>query len=156
MSGFQFRSDDPISRSALGAAIHACADGVVTRRHLSEALGVSISAVNSWAAGSRAPSLEDISRFEEVCHRPRGWVLARAGYAPGGVDTDLEDALRNDPNLSPEWREILGDAYAQASGSSAPNVPRVRRRRRMIDVDPGALVADPDAEGFESDSAPAT
>ena len=131
--------------------MHACADGVVTRRHLAETLGVSISAVNSWAAGSRAPSLEDIARFEEVCHRPRGWILARAGYAPGGVDTDLENALRTDPSLSPEWREILADAYAQARDSSAPSAPRVRRRRRVIDVDPNAVVHDVDLEDVDDD-----
>lgn len=153
MSGFRFRSDDPISRTTLGAAVHACADGVVTRRHLAEALGVSISAVNSWAAGSRAPSLEDIARFEEVCHRPRGWILARAGYAPGGVDTDLENALRTDPSISPAWREILADAYAQARESSAPSAPRVRRRRRVIDIDPNAVVRDADLGDDDEDRA---
>lgn len=144
MTTFHFRSEDPQSRSPLGAAIHACADGVVTRRHLAESMGVSISAVNSWAAGTRAPSLDDIVRLEEVCSRPKGWVLSRAGYAPTALETDLEVAIRSDPALSPEWRQILADTYAQARDSSQPNVPRARRRRRLIDVDPKAAVVDPD------------
>ncbi len=146
MTGFRFRTDDPLSRSPLGAAIHACADGVVTRRYLAETLGVSISAVNSWAAGSRAPSLEDIARLEEACRRPKGWVLARAGFAPNNLDTDLEAALRNDPTLAPAWRQILADAYVNARETSEPAVPRVRRRRRLIDIDPNAVVVDPDID----------
>ena len=130
-----FRKGDPNSKTPLGQAIHAACDGVMTRRELAEKLGMSLSGVNSWAAGSRAPTLDDIARLEEACNRPRGWILSRAGYAVSEVDIETERAIRSDPALNAEWRETLAGIYDLAVQASSGGGGRSgARRRRSSDL----------------------
>lgn len=139
-----YRQGDPSAKTPLGQAIHACCDGVMTRRELAEKLSMSLSGVNSWAAGSRAPSLDDIARLEEACNRPRGWILSRAGYAVSEVDIETERAIRSDPALNVEWREILASIYKLAVESSSGGQGRSgARRRRASDLSAAPTVAAP-------------
>lgn len=121
----RYRHGDPKSRTPLGMAVNACADGVMTRRELAERLGMSLSGVNSWAAGTRAPGLDDVARIEQACGRPRGWILSRAGYAPSTVDIEVDEAIRADHMLSPQWRDVLVHLYELAVAASGGRPARV-------------------------------
>jgi transcriptional regulator with XRE-family HTH domain len=137
-----YRQGDPSAKTPLGQAIHACCDGVMTRRELADRLGMSLSGVNSWAAGSRAPSLDDIARLEVECGRPRGWILSRAGYAVSAVDIETEQAIQSDPALDAEWRQVLTALYRLAAEKSGGRSTRAARRRRASDLEGASLVGD--------------
>lgn len=76
--------------------------------------------ISRWSTGEVEPSLGDISRLEEACGMPRGFVLRSAGYVAD--QQSAEDAIAADPRLDAPRRELILATYrvAVAQSSSGP------------------------------------
>lgn len=83
----------------------------MTQRELAQRLDVSPQAVNGWVKGAGQPSWSRLLRLEDVLGVPRGDLLAMLGYRPPADGGDrlvtLEDAIRADPEISPENKRAL-------------------------------------------------
>jgi transcriptional regulator with XRE-family HTH domain len=116
----------------------------MTQVQLAEALGVPQVYVSRWET-SRVPTNGQVGKIEKALGLPAGTLLRRAGYIADGVD--VRAAVMADPNLTPDYRDIVLNTYDMAvknsaaaqskgkrlgSGSSIPSTktPKVVRRSR--------------------------
>lgn len=95
-----------------GAAIRAAYRGKFTQVQLAEILGVAQNTISRWSTGDVEPSLDDLSRLEDVCGLARGHVLRAAGYVE--ELRSAEDFIAADHRLDSVRRELLLSAYMAA------------------------------------------
>lgn len=97
----------------IGQAIRRAYEGAaLTQVQLAEKLSTDQAVVSRWVHDNARPSLEKLVEIEQVCSRPRGFILRAAGY----VDEVLtvRDLLAIDPGLSDLARRVLLRAYEEA------------------------------------------
>lgn len=95
-----------------------------TQTRLADMLGVQLNQISGrWELG-REPALDECRRIEEVLGLPKGYLLRAAGYVEDAVTT--EDAIANDPRLTPEYRDAVLAALGSMIKSASAN-PRARR-----------------------------
>lgn len=72
---------------------------------------VNQSKVSRWVTGAGEPSFEELARLEQVCNRPRGFILAAAGFAKAMT---VPEVIAIDPALDDQARRMLLGAYEVA------------------------------------------
>lgn len=78
----------------LGEAIAKCRGESHSQFQLALALGMTPSGVAKWEQNERQPKLVEITRVEEACGRPRGFILALAGFVTDEGLKAARDALK--------------------------------------------------------------
>jgi len=92
---------------------------------LAAALDVDQGTVSRWSRGVQRIELEYFPRIDELCGRPRGYLLRLAGYVDDLDALDTVQAIRSDPRLDDQGRTTLEHLYlvltspaAQTAGAS--------------------------------------
>lgn len=93
-----------------------------TQVRLSEATGIDQQTISKYARGAVQPSLDVVVAVEDACGAARGSILRLAGYVSD--ELDVASALRSDPHLDAEGRELVSSLYAYC-----------RRKRSSEDAD---------------------
>lgn len=57
----------------------AISDANLTQTAVAQLMGISQSMVSGWRRGETAPSIAQVLALDEVCGKPRGWILWRSG-----------------------------------------------------------------------------
>lgn len=116
-------SDDDF-RAALANAIDR---GGWTQQRLGEALGLTAkvqqSKVSDWLRGVlKPPDPPVVCQMERILGLVPGTLTLHLGYLPPDVPRQVvtvEEALRNDPLLTPDHRDVMLVAYAASVEASA-------------------------------------
>lgn len=86
-------------------------DQRLTQAELAGRLGKTQPHIQRWETG-REPRLDEVRSIEKALGHDPGYLLRLAGYVD---DPDsVEGAVRNDPGLTPQAREIVLAAYRGA------------------------------------------
>lgn len=102
--------------SALGlahgfsAALEELHDQGIERKRIAQVLDVTPSAIARWATGERTIPVEKLPLVDQLCGQPRGHVLRLAGLVSD--ELDVASALRSDPHLDAEGRDLVSSLYA--------------------------------------------
>lgn len=97
----------------------AIRDAGLTQTDVAGIMGLSQSMVSDWRRGETVPSIAQVLALDEICGKPRGWILMNAGLAdPGRV----EESVVVDPHLDDEGRSLVLAALLQQ---------RERSRKRL-------------------------
>lgn len=89
----------------------------LSQTQIADALdGVDQPAVSKWARGERPPPLWVLPAIDELCGKPRGYVLRLAGYVD---DVDVADLLAADKSLDPDGRGMVVRLYRMLQEDAA-------------------------------------
>lgn len=85
--------------------------------------------ISRWVRGVQRLTLEQMNQIEECLGKPRGWILARAGYVDviGLVLSPDVVAEHNADEYQRALRQVVG-ALEELVGETAPPPPRAERR----------------------------
>jgi len=82
----------------------------LSQEAVSDALGIRQATISKYARGDVQPPLDFLEQFElSVLRQPRGHVLRLAGYVAD--DVDLVAAIKTDPHLTEDGREVVLHTY---------------------------------------------
>lgn len=98
----------------LGEAIARALDGRLSQAELARKMEIAQPNVNRWVKNVYAPSHDDIARIEDLCERPRGFILIAAGYVECPANVTVAEAIERDPDLDDSGRAIVTAAYESA------------------------------------------
>lgn len=82
----------------LSTAIKKAYTGRATQEQIAEAIGVKQPTISRWARGEVVPDVDQLVAMEDFLERPRGFVLAAAGYVV--CPLTVEAAIAMAPGLT--------------------------------------------------------
>lgn len=82
----------------------------MSQRELARRLDVTPQAITNWVRGHGRPGRDNLVRLEDILGLPRGELMTMFGYrSPDDTErlVTLEEAIRADPEISPENKRAL-------------------------------------------------
>lgn len=93
----------------LHEAIRKAYRGRMKQEDLAREIQVSQPTISRWARGESEPTLGELAQIEQLCRRPRGFILRTAGFVD--EDRDFEAVVASDPLLDDDGREAIIALY---------------------------------------------